>query len=231
MPWRWRSRDEPWSSREIPHQCQGSCGRVWGDETHMSRGALEKVMWTPSHTLKRWPSRATGLPYILGDAASKACLHSGRHSRQGGNGNRPETCPRDRAGPDPINFPLPGYPPGMDATKVLTGLKSSEDELTRFGYRVHLCFTDLGDTAEAVVQRHLREKRFDCILIRAGIRRCETCVILCGEPPHQPMNPTPRWSLSLPQESSRSHTRPARRGYWQVARPWALAGRWSSPPV
>ena len=72
--------------------------------------------------------------------------------------------------PTLIDFSQPGYAPGMDATKVLTGLKASEDELTRLGYRVQLCLTDFGETAEAVVQSQLQQTRFDCILIGAGVR-------------------------------------------------------------
>jgi len=72
--------------------------------------------------------------------------------------------------PTLIDFSQPGYAPGMDATKVLTGLKASEDELTRLGYRVQLCLTDFGETAEAVVQSQLKQTRFDCILIGAGVR-------------------------------------------------------------
>lgn len=59
---------------------------------------------------------------------------------------------------------------GMDATKVLAGLKSSEDELIRLGYSVEMCLTDFGETAGAVVKSRLKQKRFDCILIGAGIR-------------------------------------------------------------
>ena len=54
--------------------------------------------------------------------------------------------------PTLIDFSHPGYPPGMDAKKVLAGLKSSEDELTRLGYSIQMCMTDFGETAEAVVQ-------------------------------------------------------------------------------
>ena len=72
--------------------------------------------------------------------------------------------------PTLIDFSQPGYAPGMDATKVLAGLKSSEDELTRLGYSVKMCLTDFGETAEAVVERQLKEQRFDCILIGAGVR-------------------------------------------------------------
>lgn len=73
--------------------------------------------------------------------------------------------------PTLIDYSHPDHPiPGLDATKVLAALKSSEVELTRLGYSVQVCFTDLGDTAEAVVQRHLEQKRFDWILIGAGVR-------------------------------------------------------------
>jgi hypothetical protein len=41
--------------------------------------------------------------------------------------------------PTLIDFSQPGYAAGMDATKVLAGLRSSEDELTRLGYAVHMC--------------------------------------------------------------------------------------------
>jgi hypothetical protein len=33
-----------------------------------------------------------------------------------------------------------------------------------------MCFTDFGETAEAVVRSQLKQKRFDCILIGAGTR-------------------------------------------------------------
>ena len=69
-----------------------------------------------------------------------------------------------------IDFSQPGYAPGMDATKVLAGLKSFGDELTRLGYSVQMCLTDFGETAEAVVRSQLEQKQFDCILIGAGVR-------------------------------------------------------------
>ena len=72
--------------------------------------------------------------------------------------------------PTLIDFSQPGYAPGMDATKVLAGLKSSEDELTSLGYSVQTCLTDFGKTAEAVVQTRLKQEQFSCILIGAGVR-------------------------------------------------------------
>ena len=72
--------------------------------------------------------------------------------------------------PTLIDFSQPGYAPGMDATKVFAGLKSSEEELTGLGYSVEMCLTDFGETAEAVVQGRLEQRRFDCVLIGAGVR-------------------------------------------------------------
>ena len=72
--------------------------------------------------------------------------------------------------PTLIDFSQPGYPPGMNATKVFAGLQACEDELTGLGYSVQMCFTDFGETAESVVQDQLGQKRFDCVLIGAGVR-------------------------------------------------------------
>ena len=69
-----------------------------------------------------------------------------------------------------IDFSKPGYPPGMDAAKVMAGIKASEDELTRLGYDVETCYTDFGATAEAVVEKRLKRKRYDCVMIGAGVR-------------------------------------------------------------
>jgi len=69
-----------------------------------------------------------------------------------------------------IDFSQPGYPPGMTADKVFAGLKSSEDELTRLGYDVEMCFTDFGETAEGHVRSRLTQAAFDCVLIGAGVR-------------------------------------------------------------
>jgi len=74
--------------------------------------------------------------------------------------------------PTLIDFSDPDYAayPGMNAAKVLAGLKASEDSLTDRGYEVQMCLTDFGETAEEVVRNRLQQKRFDCILIGAGVR-------------------------------------------------------------
>ena len=72
--------------------------------------------------------------------------------------------------PTLIDFSQPGYASGMDAEKVLVGLKASDDELTRLGYNVQMCLTDFGETAEEAVRNRLEQEQFDCILIGAGVR-------------------------------------------------------------
>ena len=72
--------------------------------------------------------------------------------------------------PTLIDFSQPGYAPGLDAEKVLAGLKASDDELTRLGYSVQMCLTDFGETAEEAVRNRLEQEQFDCILIGAGVR-------------------------------------------------------------
>ena len=74
--------------------------------------------------------------------------------------------------PSLINYADPAYAdfPGMTAEKVQGGLDKDIDILTRLGYDAELCLTDFGDTAEAVVRKKLQEKRYDCVLIGAGVR-------------------------------------------------------------
>ena len=74
--------------------------------------------------------------------------------------------------PSIINYADPAYAafPGMTAEKVQGGLDKDIDTLTKLGYDAELCLTDFGDTAEAVVREKLQQKRYDCVLIGAGVR-------------------------------------------------------------
>jgi len=74
--------------------------------------------------------------------------------------------------PTLIDFAAPDYAafPGMDAAKVLAGLKADQDHLNSLGYDTQLCLTDFGETAELVVIDQLKRQQFDCILIGAGVR-------------------------------------------------------------
>jgi hypothetical protein len=68
--------------------------------------------------------------------------------------------------------------PDLNAAKVMAALKADQAELNALGYDTHLCLTDLGETAEAVVLEKLSESTFDCILIGAGIRTLPTHFLL-----------------------------------------------------
>ena len=74
--------------------------------------------------------------------------------------------------PTLIDFSDPDYAafPGLDAAKVMAGLQAAADSLTQLGYDVQMCLTDFGKTAEAVVRDQLQQKRFDVVLIGAGVR-------------------------------------------------------------
>jgi hypothetical protein len=89
----------------------------------------------------------------------------------------PHHAPRKSAlliGLDPelIDFSLPEFAafPGMTAAKVMAGLNAAQEGMKAFGFDVQDCFTDFGQTAEAVVTAKLQESQFDCIMIGAGIR-------------------------------------------------------------
>ena len=44
------------------------------------------------------------------------------------------------------------------------------DRIRTLGYEVDSCLVDLGDTAESVLSEQLRKRRFDCVMIGAGLR-------------------------------------------------------------
>lgn len=79
-----------------------------------------------------------------------------------------------------IDFSDPAYAafPGLDAEKILAALKADDDHLKRLGYDAELCLTDFGDTAESIVRDRLKGKRFDCVLIGAGVRTIEKNFLL-----------------------------------------------------
>ena len=68
--------------------------------------------------------------------------------------------------------------PGLTAAKVLAGLKTEEESLGHLGYEAQTCLIDFGETAEAVVRAQLEQKRFDCVLIGAGVRTARGTFLL-----------------------------------------------------
>ena len=74
--------------------------------------------------------------------------------------------------PQLIDFSSSDYAafPGLDAAKLQVALEADQAKLNSLGYDTQLCLTDFGETAEVVVLECLKQKRFDCVLIGAGVR-------------------------------------------------------------
>ncbi len=74
--------------------------------------------------------------------------------------------------PTIINFSSPDFAAlsGVTAATIAAGLKADEARLKSLGYDPEMCLVDFGETAESVVRQRLSEKRFDCIVIGAGVR-------------------------------------------------------------
>jgi hypothetical protein len=60
--------------------------------------------------------------------------------------------------------------PELTPDLIKAFIDSQLERLRGLGYEVDSCLVDLGDTAEAVVARHLHSREFDCVLIGAGLR-------------------------------------------------------------
>lgn len=60
--------------------------------------------------------------------------------------------------------------PGLTAEKVELGIKGSIAQLQEAGFEAELCWTDFGQTALSQVNKALNAKKFDAVLIGAGIR-------------------------------------------------------------
>ena len=61
---------------------------------------------------------------------------------------------------------MPQFTPAM----VRSYLDTQINRVREFGYEVDSCLTDTGDTAEQIVQRALQSRRYDCVVIGAGLR-------------------------------------------------------------
>ena len=78
-------------------------------------------------------------------------------------------------GLDPSFVDLSSAGPSPDLVRAF--IASELDRLRALGYEVVSCLVDLGDTAEAVVAQALAARRFDCVLIGAGLRSPERLLL------------------------------------------------------
>jgi hypothetical protein len=61
--------------------------------------------------------------------------------------------------------------PQLTPELIRSYIDSQIEQLRLLGYDVVSCLIDLGDTAEAVTAATLTSKRFDCVVIGAGLRQ------------------------------------------------------------
>ncbi|RJF95064.1 hypothetical protein [Noviherbaspirillum saxi] len=82
--------------------------------------------------------------------------------------------------PQLIDFSAPDFAafPGLNADKVLEGLNTGVRSLAALGYDASLCLTDFGDTAEDVLRNELKAKKYDCVMVGAGVRTVDTHFLL-----------------------------------------------------
>ena len=73
-------------------------------------------------------------------------------------------------GLDPIFADLKSFP-GLTPELVRHYVDAQIERLRLAGYDAVSCLIDLGETAEAVVERALRSRTFDCVVIGAGLRQ------------------------------------------------------------
>ena len=70
--------------------------------------------------------------------------------------------------PDVVDY---GRWPGLTEEKLRAALETDRDALAAAGYDVAICFIDRGETAERVIGDALARKRYDAVMIGAGVRR------------------------------------------------------------
>lgn len=69
---------------------------------------------------------------------------------------------------------LPGYTPDM----VRAYLAGQIERVREYGHEVETCLIDTGATAERAVEAALRARRFDCVVIGAGLREPPELLVL-----------------------------------------------------
>lgn len=82
--------------------------------------------------------------------------------------------------PELIDFSGPDFAafPGLNADKVMEGLNAGAASLVALGYGARLCLTDFGSTAEAVLRDELKSRKYDCVMVGAGVRTVASQLLL-----------------------------------------------------
>ena len=72
--------------------------------------------------------------------------------------------------PDTVDFSDPALPPDMNAEKIHAGVAVALKQFADRGWEGDVCFIRPDATLRATVERQLALKRYDCVVIGAGVR-------------------------------------------------------------
>ena len=72
--------------------------------------------------------------------------------------------------PDTVDYSDPSLPPGMNAGRVRAGIEVAIQQFAARGWEVDLGYIRPDETAGPDVEKQLAAKRYDCVVIGAGVR-------------------------------------------------------------
>ena len=72
--------------------------------------------------------------------------------------------------PDTVDFSDPALPPGATAEKVRAGIAVAMKQFAERGWEADLGFIRPDESAVPTLEHHLAQKRYDCVVIGAGVR-------------------------------------------------------------
>ena len=72
--------------------------------------------------------------------------------------------------PETVDFSDPALPPGMNADKIRAGIEVAQKQFNERGWESDVVFIRPDETAGPAVESRLASKRYDCVVIGAGVR-------------------------------------------------------------
>jgi hypothetical protein len=72
--------------------------------------------------------------------------------------------------PDTVDYSDPALPPGMNAEKIRAGNAVALKQFADRGWEAEMVYIRPDGTAGPTVERHVSAKRYDCVVIGAGVR-------------------------------------------------------------
>jgi len=72
--------------------------------------------------------------------------------------------------PETVDYSDPALPPGMSAEKVRAGIAVALKQFAERGWESDVCFIRPDETAGPTVERQLGSRRYECVVVGAGVR-------------------------------------------------------------